>query len=288
MKLWQALSFTETEELVPLARACEEAGFDGVFLSDHVFVPGRLASRYPYSPDGSAPFTLTTEHPEPWAAISAMAQVTRHLLFSTSVYLPCLRHPLHVAKSVATASVLSGGRIALGIGVGWVREEFEVLGEDFTKRGERLDEEIEILRKVWTGELVEHRGRFYEFPPLAMRPRPLAPVPIWLGGRSPRAMRRAARHDGWLSSGDTPESAAQALAMLRALRAEAGLPSEPFEAIVALPGDPDLALYRRLAEQGASGFVSYPPAYLLGPGCSLDAKRRAIEAWAKQAALARG
>src|SRR5262245_27956763 len=222
VKFWQALSFTETDQLVSLARTCEDAGFHGVFLSDHVFVPGHLESRYPYSSDGTPPFTPATEHPDPWAAICAMAQVTTRLLFSTSVYLPCLRHPLHVAKSVATASVLSGGRVALGVGVGWVREEFEVLGEDFATRGARLDEEIEVMRKVWGGGLVEHHGRFYDFPPLAMEPRPVAEVPIWIGGRSPRAVRRAARPDGWLSSGGTPESASAVLAEVRPLRGEAG------------------------------------------------------------------
>jgi probable F420-dependent oxidoreductase len=283
VKFWQALSFTETDQLVPLARTCEEAGFHGVFLSDHVFVPGRLGSRYPYSPDGSPPFTPATEHPETWAAICAMAQAATRLWFSTSVYLPCLRHPLHVAKSLATASVLTGGRVALGVGVGWVREEFEVLGKDFSTRGARIEEEIEVMRTVWRGGLVEHHGRFYDFPPLAMEPHPVAPIPIWIGGRSPRAMRRAVRYDGWLGSGDTAESASAVLAELRALREEAGLGSRPFEAIVAVAGEPDPALHHRLAAEGATGFVSYPPGYLLGPGCSLDAKRRAIEAWAAKA-----
>jgi alkanesulfonate monooxygenase SsuD/methylene tetrahydromethanopterin reductase-like flavin-dependent oxidoreductase (luciferase family) len=169
--------------------------------------------------------------------------------------------------------------VALGVGVGWVREEFLVLGEDFATRGARLEEEIEVMRKLWGGGLVEHHGRFYDFPPLAMEPRPVAEVPIWIGGRSPRAMRRAARYDGWLSSGDTAESASAVLAQLRALREEAGLAARPFEVILAIAGEPDVALYRRLEQQGATGFVSYPPAYLLGPGCSLDAKRRAIESF---------
>lgn len=283
MKLWQALSFTETAELVPLARTCEEAGFDGIFLSDHVFVPGRLASKYPYSPDGSPPFTPATEHPEPWAAICAMAQVTTRIWFSTAVYLAPLRHPLHVAKSLATASVLSGGRVVLGVGVGWVREEFDVLGHDFHTRGAQLDEGLDVLRKVWSGGLVEHHGRFFDFAPLASEPHPVAPIPIWIGGTSQGALRRAARHDGWIGSGDTPESATDVLLRLRALRREAGREGAPFEAIVAVVGDPDPAVYRRLEDAGATGFVSYPPGYLLGPGCSLDAKRRAISEWVVKA-----
>ena len=282
MKFWQALSFTETDQLVPLARSCEEAGFHGVFLSDHVFVPGRLESKYPYSPDGSPPFTPETEHPEPWAAICAMAQGTTRLWFSTAVYLAPLRHPLHLAKSLATASVLSGGRVALGAGVGWVQEEFDVLGKDFRTRGAQLDEGIEVLRKVWKGGLVEHHGRFFDFAPLASAPRPVAPIPIWIGGTSPGALRRAARQDGWIGSGDTPESAAAVLLRLRELRRESGLEARPFEAIVAVAGEPDLAVYHRLEQAGATAFVSYPPAYLLGPGCSLDAKRRAIGEWGEK------
>jgi probable F420-dependent oxidoreductase len=335
MRFWQALSFTETDQLVALARTCEEAGFDGIFLSDHVFVPGQLASRYPYSPDGRPPFDAATEHPEPWAVICAMAQVTTHLRFGTAVYLAPLRHPLHVAKSVATASVLSGGRVALGVGVGWVREEFDVLGQDFERRGARLEEMIEVMRKVWAGGIVEHHGRFYDLPPLAMEPRPVAPVPVWIGGTSPAALRRAARYDGWIGAGETPQRAPAVLARLRELRKaaqrprselqasevrapagraaqrprselqasevrapagraaqrprsepqasealqgkEEGLGAPPFEAIIAVTGPPDVALYRRLAEAGATGIVSYPPAFALGPRASLDAKRRHLE-----------
>jgi probable F420-dependent oxidoreductase len=273
MKFWQALSFTETDQLVPLARACEEAGFEGVFLADHVFVPGRLASKYPYSPDGRPPFSAETEHPEPWAAICAMAQATTRLRFSTAVYLAPLRHPLHVAKSLATASVLSRGRVALGIGVGWIREEFEVLGERFEQRGARMDEMVEVMRKVWAGGMVEHQGRFYAFPPLAMEPRPVARIPVWIGGKTPPALRRAARHDGWLGSGDSEESASEVLATLARLRAEQGRSAETFDAIVAIAGPPERDVYRRLEERGATAFVSYPPAFSVGHGASLDAKR---------------
>ena len=279
LKFWQALSFTETDQLIPLARHCEELGFHGVFLADHVFVPGRITSRYPYSSDGAPPFTPETEHPEPWAAICAMAQATTRLWFSTAVYLSPLRHPLHVAKSVATASVLSQGRIALGIGVGWVREEFDVLGRSFGARGALLEEGVEVMRKVWGGGMVEHHGPHFEFSELAMAPTPVAPVPIWIGGRSEVALRRAARYDGWIGSGDTPESAAGALATLRAHREAAHRSAEPFEAIVAAGPAPDPALFRRLEAAGATAFVSYPPAYSLGAGASLEAKRRHVSEW---------
>ena len=144
MKFWQVVSFTEPEQLVEVARAAEEAGFHGVLLSDHLFFPGHLASRYPYAPDGKPGFDGSTPFPEPWATISAMAAVTSRLRFATMVYILPLRHPLEVAKSVGTAAVLSNGRVALGVGAGWIREEFDALGVDFATRGARLDEMLAL------------------------------------------------------------------------------------------------------------------------------------------------
>jgi probable F420-dependent oxidoreductase len=279
LRFWQALSFTETDQLLDLARICEEVGFHGAFVSDHLFYPGAIASKYPYSPDGSPPFDAATEFPEPWAAISAMAAVTTSLHFTTAVYLAPLRHPIEVAKGVATASVLSGGRVALGAGVGWVAEEYAAMGQDFRTRGRRLDEMIDLLRKLWTGEMVEHRGRFYELPPLRMSPPPRGRVPIYVGGASDAALRRAARNDGWLGSGNEPAQLPPLLERLRSLRAEAGLAGEPFDAIVALtvPLEPDLV--RRVEDAGAGGVVSYPLAFQIGPGTTLDQKRQALESF---------
>ena len=109
MKFWQVVSFTEPEQLVDVARFAEEAGFHGVLLSDHLFFPGRLASRYPYSDDGKPGFDGRTPFPDPWATISAMAAVTTRLHFATMVYILPLRHPVEVAKTVGTVQVLSGG-----------------------------------------------------------------------------------------------------------------------------------------------------------------------------------
>jgi len=281
MRFWQALSFTEVEQLVGLARICEELGFHGVFVSDHVYFPEKLASRYPYSPDGRPPFGPETEWPEPWAAISAMAAVTTRLRFNTSIYLAPLRHPLVVAKAVSTAAVLSGGRVALGAGVGWIREEYDQLGEDFHTRGRRLDEMIEVLRKVWEGGMVEHHGTYYDFDRLQMSPRPPAPIPIYIGGASEPAMRRAARNDGWLGSGHAPDEVPGVVGRLREFRREAGLSGSGFDIVVALTTAPDVDLLRRLEDVGVTGIVSYPLLYTLGPGAGLDRKRDALERYAE-------
>jgi probable F420-dependent oxidoreductase len=280
LKFWQALSFTETDQLLELARICEQVGFHGVFVSDHVFVPEKLDSKYPYSPDGSPPFQPETDWPDSFAAISAMAAVTKTLHFTTGVYIATLRHPLLVAKAVASASVLSGGRVALGTGVGWIREEYEQLGEAFHDRGERLDEMCEVLRKVWSGGMVEHHGKHYDFPRLQQSPAPRTRIPIWIGGASPPALRRAARHDGWIGAGNDPAEVPGIVAGLRRMRREQGAAGD-FEIIAALNAAPDVDLFRRMQDAGATGLVSYPLLYTLGPSTTLDQKRAALERWAE-------
>jgi len=277
MKFWQALSFTETEQLPALARICEEVGFFGVNVADHVFVPEVVRSRYHYSEDGRPPFGSETEFPEPWAAISAMAAVTERLHFTTAVYLAPLRHPLVVAKSVATAAALSGGRVTLGAAVGWMREEFDELGEDFGTRGRRLDEMLEILRTAFAGAPFEHRGRFYDWGRVRIAPAPPGPVPIWIGGASDAALRRAARNDGWLGAGNAPDEMPGVMETLRRHRREAGREGEPFEVIAALTEPPTPDRVRRMEDLGVTGFVSYPLLYVLGPGTSVAEKRAALE-----------
>ena len=281
MRFWQALSFSETTQLVELAKTCEEVGFHGVFVSDHLYHPEKIESKYPYSEDGVPPFGPETEWPEPWAAISAMAAVTRTLHFNTSVYIAPMRHPLAVAKSVATASVLSGGRVALGAGLGWIREEYEQLGQDFKSRGKRLDEMIEVLRKVWTGDVVEHHGSYYDFDRLSMSPPPPAKIPIYIGGASAPALRRAARNDGWLGSGNDPAEVPALVERFRELRKEAGTDGEPFDVIVALVTPPDVDTFKRMEDAGVTGIISYPLLYTLGPGSTLEQNRGALEQYAE-------
>ncbi len=274
MRFWQVLSFSEPEQLVSLARAAEEAGFHGVLLSDHLFFPGALRSRYPYSEDGRPGFDGRTPFPEPWAAISAMAAATERLRFGTMVYILPLRHPLEVAKTVGTAAVLSGNRVALGCGAGWIREEYDALGVDFRTRGRRFDEMIEVLRKAWTGEMVEHRSERFDLGAFQMSPAPSAPVPIWIGGLSAAAFRRAARlGDGWIGTGQHPDEVPEILARLRALRAEAGRADEPFETIVPLVVPPEIDTLRRLGDAGMRATTCYPFTYTIGPSSTLAQKR---------------
>ena len=283
MRFWQAVSFLEAEQLLDVARGAEEVGFDGAFVSDHVFFPGELVSRYPYNPDGVPYFDKDTPWLETFASIGAMAAVTKRLRFVTGVYILPLRHPLEVAKAAATVALLSGNRLALGVGTGWMREEFDVLGREFAGRGRRMDEQIAVMRTVWRGGMVEHAGRHYRFPRLQMSPAPTAPIPILIGGASERALRRAATiGDGWVGAGNTPEEVQGILRRLGELRREAGRERAPFEIIVALTTPPDVDVFRRLEDQGVTGVVSWPLVFTVGPGASIEQKRGALEGYAEQ------
>ncbi|MCZ6463719.1 MAG: LLM class F420-dependent oxidoreductase [Proteobacteria bacterium] len=282
MKFWQVVSFSEPEQLVDIARIVEEVGFDGILVSDHLFFPGKLESKYPYSEDGTPGFTGETPFPEPWAAISAMAAVTSRIRFGTMVYVLPLRNPLEVAKAAGTAAVLSGGRVVLGAGAGWIREEFDTLGVDFRTRGRRFDECIEALRLLWRGEMVEHHGRFFSFGPLQMSPAPAAPLPIYIGGLSEPALRRAATlGDGWIGAGQTPEDALATVARIRELRREAGRDREPFDAVAPLLTPPEPDVLKRLEEQGVTSTTSYPFSYTVGPTSTLEQKRGYLEQYAE-------
>ena len=277
MKFWQVVSFSEPDQLLEIARGAEEAGFEGVLISDHLFFPGKLESRYPYSEDGVPGFDGTTPFPDPWTTIAAMAAVTTRLRFSTMVYILPLRHPLEVAKTVGTVARLSGGRVALGVGAGWIREEYDALGVPFAGRGRRMDEMIEVMRKAWTGAMVEHRGACFDLGAFQMSPAPEAPVPIWVGGLSKLAFRRAAALcDGWIGTGQHPDEVPGILDRLHGLREEAGRAGEPFETIVPLVVPPDLDLLRKLGDAGVTATTAWPFSYTLGPGSTAAQKRDAM------------
>ena len=192
MKFVLNVAYAPVSELCDLARACDDAGFDAIAISDHLIHPERLATPYPYSADGKPRWEPFTEWPDPWVTIGALAAVSERLRFVTSVYVLPLRSPFQVAKSVATAAVISRDRVVLGVGAGWMREEFLAMEQVFERRGRRMDEMIEVMRKLWNpeGYAILH-GEFFDFGPVEMRPVPAAPIPIWVGGLSRPALRHS-------------------------------------------------------------------------------------------------
>ncbi|MFF3330461.1 LLM class F420-dependent oxidoreductase [Streptomyces sp. NPDC002888] len=202
------------DDLVALARAADRAGFSYVACCDHVAIPRRLAP------------AMSTVWYDPVATLAHLAAVTERVRLLSHVAIVGLRHPLVTAKQYATLDHLSGGRLILGIGAGHVPEEFETLGVEFRRRGAVLDECVDALRAaLGPDEFPEHHGKLYDFADLGQRPRPAQPqVPVWVGGSSPAAVRRAAlKGDGWLPQGDPRDRLPAQIGTLRRLRAEAGV-----------------------------------------------------------------
>lgn len=230
MRFCQSLMYAAPEQWPALAVAAEAAGFDQLSLSDHVFYPEALDSSYPYSDSGRPIFPPDTPWPDVWVTIGALAALTRRITFSTHVYVLPARNPFVVAKAVGTAAFLSGDRVLLGVGAGWMREEFTQLEQAFDRRGARMEEQIEVLRALWRGGMVEHHGEFYDFDRLEMAPAPSRPVPVLVGGHSDTALRRAARvGDGWMGVYYSVDELKDVVARLRRFRHDAGTADRPFE-----------------------------------------------------------
>jgi probable F420-dependent oxidoreductase len=214
-------------ELAELAVAAEAAGFESLWLGEHLLMPVGYTSVHPTrepEQEQAAPIVgSATKLTDPLIALAGAAARTTRLQLGTAIYLLALRHPLAVARAVLTLQDLSCGRLLFGAGVGWLADEFEALGVPFGDRARRFDESLDILRLAWAGGAFEYHGRVYDFGPVQLCPSRVQ-VPLVLGGNTPRALRRAAlRGDGWFASGNPPAAeAAGLLGELRAAQAEAG------------------------------------------------------------------
>jgi probable F420-dependent oxidoreductase len=201
MNFWQSVSFTETEQIVDIAKIAESVGFYGVSFAEHLVTPADIGSKYPYTADGNVWWDPAAHWPDVWGMATAVASHTSRIHLTATIYILPLREPFTAAKAISTAAYLSNNRVINGIGVGWMEEEFRLTGQDFHNRGRRTDEMLEVMEKLLSGAMVEHHGEFYDFEPIQMSPAPSARVPVWVGGDSPAALRRAARNDGWIGGG---------------------------------------------------------------------------------------
>jgi len=212
---------TDPGSALDIARVAEEVGFESVWGGEHVIFPTTISSPYPYSTDGKVPATPETPIPDPLIWLAYVAAVAPTLRLGTCILILPQRNPLVLAKELATLDHLSGGRVELGIGVGWMKEEFDALGVPWEERGKRNDEYLEALRLIWSGPNVEYHGRFVDFEPLTCTPRPAqgADIPILVGGDTKAAIRRAARlADGYFPGEGDPQRLAE---LISAVRAEA-------------------------------------------------------------------
>ena len=196
------------EGLRSLARSAEQAGFDSVWVSDHIILPRQVESFYPYAADGVATFRPDEPYYEPLAALNFLAGCTERVRLGTHVLILPYRNPVLTAKILSTLDVLSGGRVILGAGVGWMEEEFQALGLDtYHERGAVTDEYIQLYKELWTNDRPEFEGKYYQLSGAGFQPKPVQKphIPIWIGGHTGPAIRRAAKYgDGWMPIGLRP------------------------------------------------------------------------------------
>ena len=205
------------EGVLEVARRAEALGYDSLWVSDHVVIPWAIRSRYPYNATGDFPLSPDADFLEPLTALTLAAAVTSRARLGTSVLVLPHRHPVLTAKMLATLDHLAPGRVILGAGVGWMREEVELFGVPYGRRGAWTDEAIAIMRACWREDRVSHRGEFFRFEDLGVRPRPAnGTIPIWIGGHTDRALHRVATlGDGWHAAFPTPQALGDGLARLR-------------------------------------------------------------------------
>lgn len=271
MKFYVSIAFLETREAVEIAKAADDLGYDGMAIPDHVVNLETLATPYPYTPDGKRRWEAFTDWPDPWVMIGALALVTNRLRFVTTVYLPAMRDPYSAAKAIGTAAYLAQGRLELGIGVGWCEEEFTLLGQRFDRRGKRTDEMLDLMKQLWAPGWTEFDGEFYRSPRLEMEPSPPR-IPIYSGGLSDIALRRAARHDGWIGDLITTDQALERVARLRDLRAEKGLAMDDFTVLTPLADAFTAEHYARAQAGGIDGIITMPWVFYCGPQATLAEK----------------
>jgi len=224
------------EQLRTVAQRAEDLGYDHVWVSDHIILPKKVDSFYPYAADGVATFKPDEPYYEPLAALNFIAGCTQRIRLGTHVLIIPYRNPVLTAKILSTLDVLSGGRLILGAGVGWMEEEFKAMGLDtYKERGAVTDEYLQIYKELWTKEDASFDGKYYQISDTGFEPKPVQKPhpPIWIGGHSGPAVRRAARYgDGWMPIGLRPpailepEELAGKIARLRKLTVEAGRPED--------------------------------------------------------------
>jgi probable F420-dependent oxidoreductase len=262
-----AESMTDPASYIPLARAAEEAGYDSMVVPDSLCYPRHSESVYPFNPDGTREFLEDKPFLEPFSLIPALGAVTERLRFVTFVLKLPVRNPVLVAKQATSVAVLTGGRLSLGVGTSPWREDYDVLGVPWAGRGQRMDEEIAIIRGLAAGGYFEYHGMAFDVPAIKMAPVPAQPIPILIGGHGDAALRRAAETgDGWLHGGGDPADLPGLLARLAEFRRQAGTADRPFEVHVISLDAYTVDGVHRLAEQGVTDvIVGFRWPYVTGP-----------------------
>jgi probable F420-dependent oxidoreductase len=259
-------------QMIPLAQYAEAAGVESVWTFEHAMVPVDYNSRYPYDKSGKMPIQPEGWFVDPLISLSYVAAATKTLRLGTGVNILPQTNPLLFAKQAASIDVLSGGRLTLGLGIGWLEEEFVAMGTPFERRGARFNDYITAMKKVWTGDVVEHQSDFINWsgfkshPTPAQRPHP----PLLVGGTSKQALKRVAQlGDGWYAPSGSPAQLGEQLAQLRTIAGEVGRDYSTIEITgtwrVAAQPDAlqqyaDLGVSRLIVPLFSTGETSFKPA----------------------------
>ena len=281
MRFTYAEAMCDPAQLVPLAKAAEEAGYYAFSVPDSLCYPKESDTDYPYNNDGTREFIEDKPFIDPFCLMSTIGAVTSRLRFSTFVIKLPIRHPALVAKQATSVAVMTGNRLNLGVGLSPWPEDYKVTGTEWRRRGKRMDEMLEILRGLCTGDYFEYHGEFYDIPAIKLCPVPTEPLPILIGGHADAALRRAARYaDGWMHGGGIHETLDDLLAKLKQFRAEAGRTNEPFQIHVISMDAFSVDGVKRLEDRGVTDVIvgfrnSYQPDEM-----SLEQKTAALRAFA--------
>lgn len=282
MRFTYAEAMTDPAFYIPLAKAAEAAGYHAMTIPDSVAYPFQSDSKYPYTPDGNREFLDGKAFIESFVLTAALCAVTTTLKFNHFVLKLPIRPPALVAKQAGSLAAMFDNRLGLGVGTSPWPEDYELMNVPFARRGKRMDECIDIIRGLTSGEYFEYHGEFYDIPKTKMTPAPSKPLPILIGGHADAALRRAARNDGWMHGGGDPEELDALLAKLNRFREEAGK-TGPYEIhVISIDAyTPDGI--KRLEDKGVTDvIVGFRIPYIMGQDTEpLDAKIRNLEMFAE-------
>ena len=253
MRFHYAESMTAVSNYVPLAQAAEANGYAGYVIPDSLIYPKASDTQYSYTEDGGREFLENKPFVESFILATAIGVATQKLEMTTNVVKLPVRPPLYSAKLAASIAALTNNRFNLGVGLSVWPEDYKAMGVDFAKRGKRFDECIDIVRGLCAGGYFEYRGEFYDLDPVKLNPVPTKPLPILIGGFSDAALKRAARHDGFMHAGNgTREEMAGMLAKIAEYRAEAGTLDKPYRIFATAMGELTLDVVKQYQDIGVT------------------------------------
>ena len=230
MRIAYAEAMCDPQQYVPLAQEAERLGFDAFVIPDSIAYPEHSDSKYPYTPDGSREFLDGAPFIEPFILATTLAAVTKTLRLHTFVVKLPVRHPVLVAKQASSVAVMSNNRFSLGVGLSPWPEDFDICDVPWKRRGKRMNEMMEMIRGLTSGEFFSYDGEMFELQSIKMAPAPTKPIPLLVGGHSEAALRRAVTlGDGWMHAGGDQAELEAMITKLHAMRKERGLEHKPFE-----------------------------------------------------------